>query len=154
MCKAILLALALATPLLAQPARPATGRVGGIVVIGDVPLPGATVTIRFGSEVHTILTAADGRFVYDRIPLGAVVKISAEMESLKPQKRTVALTSAAASRDFTFAMKLSGETITTGCSGLRPVDEPNTYYFLQTDLDKLPVARSIDAVLDLLPGTH
>jgi hypothetical protein len=156
MCKAaLLLSLALATPLIAQPAKPATGRVSGIVVLGDIPLPGATVTIQFGSEAYTIVTAADGRFVYDHVPLGAVVKIYSDMEGLKSQKRTVALTAAAASRDFTFAMKLAKDgPITIACPGPSPVEEPNTYRFLQTDIDKLPIGRSIDAVLDLLPGTH
>jgi hypothetical protein len=160
MCKTILLALVLATPVLAtpvlaQPAKPATGRVSGIVVIGDVPLPGATVTIRFGNEVHTLVTASDGRFVYSQIPLGSIVQISSEMDGLKAQKRKLALTSAAASRDFTFAMKFSGEETTLACPGTpNAFDEPNTYRFLQTDIDKLPIGRGIGAVLDLLPGTH
>ena len=155
MCKAILLALVLATPVLAQPAQPATGRVSGIVVIGDIPLPGATVTIRFGREVHTLVTASDGRFVYDRVPLGTVVRISSEMEGMKVQKRRIALTSAAASRDFTFAMKLDGDyDMTYVCPVPGPAAEPNTYRFLQSDIDKLPVGRSIEAVLDLLPGSH
>jgi hypothetical protein len=152
---ALLLALALATPVLAQPAKPAlTGRITGIVLIGDVPLPGATVTIRFGREVHTLVTASDGRFVYDQIPLGAVVQISSEMDGLKAQKRKLALTSAAASRDFTFAMKLSGDAIAFACPGPSPAEEPNTYRFLQSDIDKLPISRSFGAILDLLPGTH
>lgn len=154
MCKAILLALALATPLLAQPARPATGRISGIVVIGDVPVPGVAVAIRYGSEVRTILTAADGRFLFDHVPLGVVVQLSSEMVGLKPQKRKVALTSAAASRDFTLAMKVPEETITVACAGLTPLDEPHTYHFTQADVDKLPIGRSIEAVLDLLPGSH
>ena len=156
MCKAaFLLALTLATPLFAQMAKPATGRISGIVVIGDLPIPGVMVTIRYGSEVHTLVTPIDGRFVYDGVPLGAVVKISSEMEGCTTQTRTVALTAAAASRDFTFALQFDDrKPITIACPGPSPVEEPNTYRILQTDADKLPIGRSIDAILDLLPGTH
>jgi hypothetical protein len=105
MRKAILLAFALATPLLPQSSRTVMGSISGSVFVGAARLPGATVTVRFDRQVHTLVTAGEGDFVDDAIPLGAVAEISVEYEGLKTQKRTVTLTSDAASQDFTFAME-------------------------------------------------
>ncbi|MCU1349308.1 MAG: hypothetical protein JWO56_2338 [Acidobacteria bacterium] len=147
----LLAALTLATSLLAQSAP--GGRVAGIVTIGDVPLPGAIVSIAVGKDVRTLVTESDGRFAADHIPLGAIVEVRAEVAGMKSQKRRFALTSGAASRDFTFAMKFAGEVTTS--NPVRPsTEDPHRFTVTQRDHEKLPIGRSPRALLDLLPGTH
>jgi len=148
----LLAALTIVTSVLAQSAP--GGRVAGIVTIGDVPLPGAVVSVTVAKkDVRTLVTESDGRFVADHIPLGAIVEVRAEMAGMKSQKRRFALTSGAASRDFTFAMKFAGE-VTTAIPASPSTEDPHRFTMTQRDLDKLPIGRSPLAMLDLLPGTH
>lgn len=155
MCHALLLALTLLHPLATSAAQPLTGKISGTVVVGDMPLPGALITVTYAGAARTTVTDNEGAFGFGGIPLGAIVQLSAEMESFKPQKRTVALTAAAASRDFTFAMKFrEGEGTYIVAVPPSAVEEPNTYHVLQRDIDNLPIGRALDDILDLLPGTH
>jgi hypothetical protein len=153
MCHALLLALTLLHPLATSAAQPLTGKITGVVVLGDEPLPGATVTVTYAGTAHTFVTDLDGRFAFAGIPLGAVVQLSADMESFQPLKKSVALTAAAASRDLTLAMKLrEGEMITVACAAADPL--PHSMTVFQSDVDKLPIGRSIENIVDLLAGTH
>ena len=68
-----LLSLFLATPLLAQQNQaPTSGRIVGVVTSDAGPLIAAQVLLRAGSDsvVARTTTAADGRFLLDKVPFG------------------------------------------------------------------------------------
>jgi len=68
--------------------------VGGYVVFGSVPLPGATVTLEVNGKSFTQVTDAEGRFEFSAVPPGKY-RIKSEMEGLQTVTYTVMVTDAA-----------------------------------------------------------
>src|SRR5262245_9239925 len=151
-----LLLLAAAVPAFAQPAQ--TGTISGTVTDATGgALPGATVTITSEDRgfSRSTVTEATGRYVFPAVPIGPY-RIVATLQGFETASAAGNLVETDKTTAVSFTMKIGTLTDTVQVLGETPiVDATNTAANTRVrreEFEKLPVARSYQALIGTVPG--
>ena len=145
-----------AVPVFAQPAQ--TGTISGHVQDATgAALPGVTVTITSQDRGFARSTVSDetGRYVFPAVPIGPYTVV-ATLQGFETSQATDNLVETDKTTNVPFAMKIGALTDTVTVLGDTPlVDATNvtaTARIQRDQFDKLPVARSYQALIGTAPG--
>ncbi|MEY4635509.1 MAG: hypothetical protein RJA55_1307 [Acidobacteriota bacterium] len=140
----------------AQPAQ--TGTISGAVLdaTGGV-LPGVTMTATSQDRgfVRTVVTDANGRYVFPAVPIGQYTVV-ATLQGFEAAEAAGNLVETDKTTSIPFTMKIGSLTDTVVVSGIVPIVDTTTAAASTTlrreEFDKLPVGRSYQALIGAAPG--
>jgi hypothetical protein len=148
--------VAIAMPAFAQPAQ--TGTISG-TILDDTggALPGVTVTIQSQDRGFSRSTVTDevGRYVFPAVPIGPYT-VTATLQGFETASATDNLVETDKTTSLSFTMKVGALTDTIQVIGETPIVDPTTVTattrLSRDEFDKLPVARSYQALIGAAPG--
>lgn len=150
--------------LLMLAASPAAGQTvtgtlfGRVVDAGDLPLPGASATIRSAQLIggaQTRITDENGDYRFPALPPGTY-NLTVEMPGFATHSREGVILGAGASIGIDVKLALAGVQETVTVTGESPMVDAKSSQMRQTAskdlIENIPTARSFIGVFDLMPG--
>jgi len=133
-----------------------TGALTGTVTSDGAPLPGATITVTSPQlqGTRTAVSDANGNYNIAALPPGDYT-VRVELAGLQTVTRTTRVTLAGTARvnaDLKVSAVTESITVTASAPAVMETTEVQTNYQKET-IDNLPVARNVNAIALLAPGT-